>query len=123
MSTPPNIEHVYAVVAIGETCGHADCDQDAGFVFPLLTREDGGTLRWLCQEHAEDIRENVAADTANTAVYQVQATCGHGRGDPQTTGPCGAAATRLAVLGVRDPHPRLATASYCDKHAPRMEED
>lgn len=114
------IEHIFGAFPIESTCSHADCLEDATSVYPVLTRDRGLELYWLCPEHADEIHKDrvdlandlPAAEVNKTHVYTILRTCGKGKGQA----PCGAVATHVVVVGLRDPDPRLGTVSVCEKH-------
>jgi hypothetical protein len=66
------------------------------------------------QELAQDLPPS---EVNKQQVERLMRTCGMRVGDA----PCGAAASHVVVLGVRDPDPRVSTASVCEKHLPPPE--
>jgi hypothetical protein len=103
MSTKPI--PIFGMVAIADKrCSSRGCDGEPVAVMPWRTREEGTTVVWACAEHAQALREE------GVPAYEITATCGMGDDTP-----CGAAATHVAVVGVRGGG--LGVVSVCRRHA------
>lgn len=113
-SFPVPPEHVFGVVTIKDACF---CGEPARAVLPTLD-DSGPKVFWLCERHGTEMQEGIAALEAEhgnpkTQAYAIVRTCGAFEG----TRPCGAAASHIAVVGLRfDGEPILSVVSVCAKH-------
>ncbi len=107
------IERCFGVVTIdGKRCGVDGCDELPVAVYPIRTSEEVGVW-WFCAEHAAA----VMAEVSDLVPVDITMTCGLG-----SDVPCGAAATHVAITGVRtdEDERNLACISVCEKHAERL---
>jgi len=112
-------ERFYGVVEIKSECGAYDgtCDGAAVGGFPMLTREKSVGMWWLCANHASVAPDAPAAEVfAGARVQEVTRTCAM---EDERGTPCGAVATHVAIVGVRDQlgNPEVDIVSVCSGHA------
>src|SRR4051812_28658536 len=112
-------ERFFGVVAMKDTCSSAGCVGAAVAVFPMVTPEDGAGVLWMCDEHAKKMMAQVAASPpasggSSSVVQEISRTCRLGDDTP-----CGAAASDVAVVGLRGPDGRahVSVVSVCARHA------
>jgi hypothetical protein len=107
---------VFGVIEIEPTCTAPGCNGHVVAAFPVRTREAGTSIWWLCDAHAKRMPIGIgqAGSHAGGQAREVTRTCGLGDEDV----PCGALATHVAVVGVRDAsgNPELGIVSVCQRH-------
>ncbi len=113
--SPFTVEHCFGLVEIeGKTCGVGDCDSLPVAVYPVRTSEEGAGVWWFCEEHTDKFLSERLDEGGNAYLAEVSPTCRAG-----TDAPCGAAATEVAILGVRHAtgEADVAALSVCSRHA------
>ena len=107
---PP--ERIFGCATIEAKCGVGDCTNPATLVAPFRTRKETG-FWWFCEEHADAL----PPDPENrVGLGVILRTCGV---TGESGAPCGAFATHVAMVGIRDAGGKLllGVVCVCDRHA------
>ena len=102
------IDAIFGTVEIaGKVCGVRGCDREPVAATPIRTREkpEESGVRWFCREHAEKAKKV----EPSLPISEIVRTCGVGEDSP-----CGAAATYVAIVGIRGMG--LQLLGVCDRH-------
>jgi hypothetical protein len=109
------VEQFFGSVEIeGKACGVDGCNEPPAAVFPIRTPDEVGVW-WFCEKHATAAMR----DVDGLVPREITRTCGVG-----SDVPCGAAATIVAIVGVRDEkgEAKLDVLSVCDRDGAMLEE-